>query len=305
MSCKSGTIKLKAPAKINLTLHILGRRPDGYHELSTRMQKLDLSDEITLVLREKPGISLNCSAAGVPEDDSNLAWKAAEAFFRKVSPGGGYGVGIHLVKNIPVAAGLGGGSSDAGTILKGLNILFKAGLSEQQLVDMARPLGADVPFFATDYNAVLATGVGERMIGVDSLKDCRVILVNPGCSVSTRWAFENYALTRVDKTFKKKSFQKNPADPFCLSELHNDLEKVTVRRYPVIYELKEKLAESGAVGVLMSGSGPTVFGIFQEVGGVSEIDLNMIATDLRGQYGEKVFITQVAGAWPSGEGTGF
>ena len=202
----SGTITLKAPAKINLTLHILARRSDGYHELLTRMQKLDLADEITLVSRQQPGISLSCSAAGVPEDESNLAWKAAAAFFNEIFPDGKYGVDIHLTKNIPVAAGLGGGSSDAGTTLKGLNSLFQAGLSEQKLIEMARPLGADVPFFASNHNAVLATGVGEKMVGVDSLKDCRVILVNPGFSVSTRWAYENYTLTRAEKTFKKESF---------------------------------------------------------------------------------------------------
>lgn len=292
----SGSIQLNAPAKINLSLHVLGRRQDGYHELLTRMQKLDLSDEITLVVREQPGISLHCSAAGVPEDDSNLAWKAVAAFLKKVPLARKYGIDVHLVKNIPVAAGLGGGSSDAGTILKGLNALFAAGLSEQQLIDLAKPLGADVPFFATDYNAVLATGVGEKMIGVDSLNHCWVILVNPGFSVSTRWVFENYTLTRTDKTFKKGSLQKNMVHSFHLSELYNDLEKVTARRYPAINELKEKLIGMGASGVLMSGSGPTVFGIFQEKEGMSELELNRITTALRHQYEGHVFLTQAVGA---------
>jgi len=289
---KSRIIRLRAPAKINLSLHILSRRPDGYHELSTRMQKLELYDEITLVKRHQQRITLTCSAPDVPDDESNLAWKAAAVFLDALPGTGMDGVDIDLTKNIPVAAGLGGGSSDAGTVLKGLNILFEADFSEQQLINMAKQLGADVPFFATEYNAVLAAGVGEKLIGVDSLKDCHIILVNPGFSVSTRWAYENFALTRADKTFKRKSFQKHSDISFQLNDLHNDLEKVTIERYPQVQELKEMLSEAGAAGVLMSGSGPTVFGIFQEKNGLSRFDLDSIVADLCLQYGKKVFITK-------------
>ena len=291
----SGTIKLRAPAKVNLTLHVLRRRADGYHELLTRMQKLDLSDEITLVARNQPGISLTCRANGVPEDESNLAWKAAAAFLKEMSTTNRYGVDIGLVKKIPVAAGLGGGSSDAGTILKGLNILFKAGYSEQQLVEMAKPLGADVPFFATDYNAVVATGIGEKMTAVESLAGCRLILINPGFFVSAGWAYENYTLTRAGKTFKKICFQKTIDKAFQCSDLHNDLEDVTVKHYPIIAEIKNELRDAGATGVLMSGSGPTVFGIFCNSGRIGGYELDGLAAGLRSRYGDNVFVTSVNG----------
>ena len=288
-------ITLQAPAKINLTLHILGKRADGYHELSTRMQKVSLADEITLSLRHRPGICLSCSTKEVPDDASNLAWKAAALFLKTFFAGREMGVAIRLNKKIPVAAGLGGGSSDAGTVLKGLNSLLDAGVSEERLLELAGSLGADVPFFVTDHGAVLATGVGEKMTGVTSLENCSILLVNPGFSVSTRWVYENYTLTRADKTFKRESFQKNPVDFFHLNALHNDLEKVTLRRFPQIQEIKEVMTRMGAAGVLMSGSGPTVFGIFRESGGKSDYNLKAIAATFQRQYGEKVFITGVSG----------
>ncbi len=288
---------------MNLTLYILAKRPDGYHELETRMQKLDLSDEITLSIRKQAGISLSCTDPEVPEDESNLAWKAADAFFRSVSRSDDCGVHIHLVKNIPVAAGLGGGSSDAGTVLKGLNILFQTGLSQEKLLELARPLGADVPFFAHDETAVVATGIGEKMDVVEPLGKCDVLLVNPGFSVSTRWVYENYTLTTTDKTFKDVGFKKKHRQ-FHFSELYNDLEKVTVKSYPVINEIKQTLTGFGADGVLMSGSGPTVFGIFENTK-ISQFQLEDVVVKLKKLYGENVFLTKCAGAWPSGEGTGF
>lgn len=288
-------IRLKAPAKINLNLHILSKRPDGYHELSTRMQKLELSDDVELVRRSRPGISIECNESVVPGDQSNLAWRAAEVFWAETSGCEECGVGIQLRKNIPVAAGLGGGSSDAGAVLKGLNILFEKRMAEEKLIRMAKMLGADVPFFVTDYNAVVATGVGDRMVEVDSLEGCRVILLNLGISVSTRWAYENFALTRASKTFKKGGFRNTTVGSFPLQDMYNDLEQVTIKRHPEIGEVKKTMLALGAEGAMMSGSGPTVFGVFREISGKRSSDFEMIAKELKSRYGGKVFVTKIAG----------
>ena len=299
----STTIRLRAPAKVNLSLHVLAKRADGYHDLKTRMQKLDICDEITLLKRDRPGIGLSCPDPEVPEDETNLVWKAADIFFKSVSGVQLPGVDIVLKKNIPVAAGLGGGSSDAGTVLKGLNEFFKTKKTPDELIEIGRTLGADVPFFVVDDSAVVATGIGDRMSAVEPLEEYFFLLVNPGFSVSTRWVYENYTLTTVDKTYKDAGFEKKLA-PFHIDQLHNDLERVTVKRYPVIDEIKKTLLELGADSALMSGSGPTVFGIFKR-DNISKTRLAGEATRLRQLFGDKIYIAKCAGAWPSGEGTGF
>lgn len=290
MSVRSGnSLVLRAPAKVNLSLRILGRRPDGYHELDTVMQKLDLYDLVTLRVTDEPGIILRCPDSDLPEDRSNIVWRAAEAFLaacerEKV------GIDITLQKNIPVAAGLGGGSSDAGTVLVGLNRLMAAGFSTAELIALARPLGADVPFFVTDYGAVRAEGIGDRMVPVQSLEDCTLVLVNPGFSVSTRWVYEKYALTMALKE-SKLSDSPNKLDPLLPDAGNNDLERVTIPFYPEIEVLKQDLFSLGATSVLMSGSGPTVFGIFaDEDGGVSGRVRQ--AVQVLQQKGVKVFVTQ-------------
>ncbi len=159
MSCLNCNLTLYAPAKINLFLHVLGQRADGYHDLETWMQKLQLYDIITLeIIPEERGIELFCSDPNIPADASNLAARAATAYFAVSRKGKGCGVKISLEKHIPVAAGLGGGSSDAGTVLRGLNAVFGQEFSEPELIEIARPLGADVPFFAGGHNAVVAQG---------------------------------------------------------------------------------------------------------------------------------------------------
>lgn len=299
------SLSLKAPAKINLTLRVLGQRADGYHELETWMQKIDLCDEIVLQLREVKGISLRCTDSTLPADNTNLAWRAAEAFYAASSRGLGGGVDILLVKRIPAAAGLGGGSSDAGAVLRGLNALFAGEFSGMELQKMALSLGADVPFFATELDAVLATGVGEDMRPVPSFSSCSFLLVNPGFPVSTRWVFENFALTRgLKKSRLPGSFSKS-ADCLSLSAMMNDLESVTIARYPELAKIKETLLESGADRALMSGSGPTVFGIFLD-SSKNQAELSGIAENLRRKYGERVFVTRSqVGASPSGKAPGF
>ena len=291
MSVSPGTsLVLRAPAKVNLSLRIIGRRQDGYHDLDTVMQKLDLCDLITLTVTDEPGIVLQCPDSDLPEDRSNIVFRAAEVFFA-VGACGELGVRITLEKNIPVAAGLGGGSSDAGTVLVGLNRLFGAGFSTADLVALARPLGADVPFFVTDFGAVRAEGIGDQMSAVPSLKDCTLVLVNPGFPVSTRWVYEKYALTMADKDSRLRDSQKKISH--VLPDVgNNDLEQITLSSYPEVERLKQSLLGLGASFVLMSGSGPTVFGIFaNEDGGVSTL-VGQAVHALEQQNGVKVFVTQ-------------
>ncbi|MDO9042069.1 MAG: 4-(cytidine 5'-diphospho)-2-C-methyl-D-erythritol kinase [Desulfocapsaceae bacterium] len=287
----SGTsLVLRASAKVNLFLRIIKRRPDGYHDLDTVMQKLDLCDLITLTVTDEPGVVLRCPDSDLPEDRSNIVFRAAEAFLaacecEKV------GVSITLEKNIPVAAGLGGGSSDAGTVLVGLNRLLGAGFSVADLIALARPLGADVPFFVTDFGAVRAEGIGDQMSAVPSLKDCTFVLVNPGFPVSTRWVYEKYALTMADKDSKLRDSQKKISH-FLPYAGNNDLEQITLSSYPEVERLKQGLLSLGASSVLMSGSGPTVFGIFtDEDGGVSTLARQAVHV-LEQQNGIKVFVAQ-------------
>jgi 4-diphosphocytidyl-2-C-methyl-D-erythritol kinase len=285
---------LYAPAKINLFLKVLARRPDGYHELETWMQKLSLFDRISLTLRDGSGVQLRCPGNDLPADETNLAWRAASVFFAASRYGTEFGVDISLEKNIPIAAGLGGGSSDAGTVLRGLNSLFGNEFSESVLLDLGRTLGADVPFFTTCHGAVLATGIGDRMEPVHSLEQCTFLLVNPGFAVSTRWVYENFTLT---KRLKKSTFpgsQKLGSDIVSVTEMTNDLEQVTTGKYPEINDIKKKLRAAGAVTALMSGSGPTVFGIFPDQGGVHPADISGVTQNLRRDYGDKVFVVRAS-----------
>ena len=289
---EDGSLCLYAPAKINLFLRILARRPDGYHELQTWMQKLALFDRITLTLRDGSGIRLRCPGSDLPADETNLAWKAASVFFSDYPPEALRGVDITLEKNIPVAAGLGGGSSDAGAVLRGLNILFGVVFPEEVLLGMGRKLGADVPFFITEHPAVLATGIGDKMEPVGSLDQCTFLLVNPGFAVSTRWAYENFALTKDPKNSTLSGFQKLNPDTFLLTEMTNDLEWVTIGRYPEIAEIKKKLRAAGAVTALMSGSGPTVFGVFPDEAGPYPVDISGVVQKLRREYGDTIFVVR-------------
>jgi len=281
-------LHLQAPAKINLYLKVVGRRPDGYHELSTWMQKLKLADEVALS-SGSTGIKLHCPGTDLAADESNLAHKAAVLFFRKT--GLKTGVEIELVKNIPIAAGLGGGSSDAAAVLTGLNKLFSAGLSDRELMELGLSLGADVPFFVSGCDAAIATGVGEKLEEKASLKECWFVLVNPGFPVSTKWAFEsfdsaqpvNFALTSGDNPY----ILGREIDGSIPEKLFNDLESVTAARYPEVSKIKKELTDLGASGVLMSGSGPTVFGIFMDFGPATQCAIN-----LQHVYPGRVFLTE-------------
>ena len=306
MDTENNQLHVSAPAKINLFLHVLGKRDDGYHNLITWMQKIDMSDTIELRLLSGESIDFTCDDDSLPVNSDNLAVRAAESFLKESVHLRNKGLKIRLQKKIPVAAGLGGGSSDAGAVLRGLNQLSGFEFSEKALVEMARPLGADVPFFTIEDDAVIASGIGDDMHVVDSLRNCTFVVVNPGFFVSTKWVFENFLLTSQKNKSKLSRFQKcNKAHPL-LEEMHNDLESVTSIAHPEIQEMKKSLLAQGASKVLMSGSGPTVFGIFPDTRESIGSDFQNIANVLHVQYGNKVYISRACtGAWPSGKAPGF
>jgi 4-diphosphocytidyl-2-C-methyl-D-erythritol kinase len=255
------TIHLQAPAKVNYRLDVVRRRPDGYHDLRMIMQRIGLCDDIVITELETPGIRVSCGAAGVPEGPDNIVWRAADALLRR--SGRQTGLAIQITKRIPVAAGLGGGSSDGATVLMGVNELLGLGLSDQELMAIGVTLGADVPFFIFKRTA-LAEGIGEQLTALDGVPPVWLVLVNPNVPVSTAWVYQNLRLTS-EKVLTKIPLLYNSVADVC-AVLANDLETVTISRYSIIREIKERLLAAGASGALMSGSGPTVFGVFSDEG---------------------------------------
>jgi 4-diphosphocytidyl-2-C-methyl-D-erythritol kinase len=252
-------LQLKAPAKVNYRLDVLGKRADGYHELRMIMQRVDLCDDIEIALSERPGIRVACGRAGVPDGPGNIAWRAADALLQLF--GREIGIDIFITKKIPVAAGLGGGSSDAATVLMGVNELLELGLSDERLMEIGVKLGADVPFFIFKKPA-LAEGIGDQLSALDKVPELWIVLVNPGIHVSTAWVYQNLQLTtKEDAAIVSRSY--SDLDEVC-AVLSNDLEPVTFGRFPAVRELKEQMITSGARASLMSGSGSTVFGLFAD-----------------------------------------
>lgn len=289
MNRAASSLLLLAPAKINLTLRILAERADGYHEIDSVMQKLDLADTLRMNRLDTPGIVLKCPNSTLSEDASNLVYQAAYLLLQETNLLNTYGVSIVLEKRIPVAAGLGGGSSDAGTVLSGLNDLLGTNVSLSALLRMGKTLGADVPFFVLSAPAVRAQGIGERMSLVSPLADCSVLLVNPGFSVSTAWVYKNFTLTIADKVSILSDSRDSDAGEEDTLLLSNDLESLTIAHYPEIAGIKDVMLTYGATGALMSGSGPTVFGVFHDNVGS---DVRGCAEMLRDKYGAGVFVTK-------------
>lgn len=257
-------MKIRTPAKINLCLAVTGGRPDGYHDLLSLMCPIGLYDTISLEIGARE-ISVRCSHPDVPEDETNLVHRAADLFFRSLPPGGSpdrKGVKIILEKRIPVAAGLGGGSGNAAGVLTALNHHFGAPFSIGKLMEMGRRLGADVPFFIFGKPAI-AAGIGEKLTHCPRLPPYHVLLITQNFGVSTGSVFKklNLALTKCEKKIKEPLLSHGGVDVIrCLC---NDLESVAIGEHPVIREAKKALLEHGALGALMSGSGPTVFGLFK------------------------------------------
>ena len=253
------SLTCKAPAKVNYLLDVIRRRPDGYHDLRMVMQRVNLCDDIVLTLSDTSELSVSCGKKGVPDGPGNIAWKAARIMLDLA--GTSQGATISISKNIPVAAGLGGGSSDAATVLMGMNELLELGLTDQKLMEIGVKLGADVPFFIFKHSA-LAEGIGELLKEMPPMPKLWILLVNPGVHVSTAWVYKNLQLTSRGELARLPKFF-NTAKNVC-AMLSNDLESVTIPAFPVIGEIKKQMLHNGALGAMMSGSGPTVFGLFHD-----------------------------------------
>ena len=250
----------RAPAKINLCLHVRGRLKNGYHELAMAMQRVDLYDDIDIELRPTGGISVCCSGLRLADGEENLAARAARLILQRA--GLNVGVSVSIVKRIPVAAGLGGGSSDAAAVLIALNEMLAIGYNEMQLREMGAELGSDVPFFVFARPA-WATGTGVQLEPLPPLPQVSFVLVNPGIAVSTADIYQSLRLTKGGELANLPRFSAGTLEELCRS-LHNDLEQVVLQRFPVVAEVKRRLAGLGAMGTLMSGSGATAFGIFAD-----------------------------------------
>jgi len=253
-------MKILSPAKINLFLHITGKRPDGYHDLVTVMCCVSLYDTIFLATRVKK-TTVSCSNPEVPEDETNIAFKAADLFFNRLNSQ--EGVKITIKKEIPVAAGLGGGSSNAAAVFLGLNRSYGYPFSLDDLMAMGTSIGADIPFFLFG-KPVLAKGIGEKLEVLNGLSSYKVLLVYPGFGISTAEIYKkfDFGLTKCKKKLKQSLLKNYIFD--ASYDLCNDLETVVIPKYPDILAAKEALLNHGALGALMSGSGSTVFGLFSD-----------------------------------------
>lgn len=258
------TIQLKALAKINLGLDVLGRRENGYHDVRMVMQTIYLYDNITVTKKETPGVTLESNLYYLPTNEENIAYRAAKMLLDEF--GVENGVHITLDKHIPVAAGMAGGSSNAAAVLVGVNRLFALGLTEQELMERGVQLGADVPYCVMR-GTVLAEGIGEELSPLPPLPKCYVLVAKPPVSVSTKTVYEKFDsqeitehpdIDAIIRGLEEADIQKVAAS------MGNVLEKITVEDYPVIEEIKEVMKAEGALNAMMSGSGPTVFGLFED-----------------------------------------
>ena len=260
---------LEAPAKINLSLDVVGRRDDGYHLLSTVMQSLRLSDRVNLsVGLDLPRIDLSCDRAGIPLNQRNTAWRAADLFLHAAGLSGrdGHGIQIKIEKRIPVEAGLAGGSADAAAVLFGLDILFPGLIEHDRLFDLAARIGADVPFCLKG-GTVLCQGIGEQLTPLPAWNDMMILLCKPTGGLLTSWVFGNLEMTSVTH----RPYQAGVLEAIRNQDLAglanstaNVLETVSLPARPELARIKQTLLASGAVLAMMSGSGPTVFGVFQD-----------------------------------------
>jgi 4-diphosphocytidyl-2-C-methyl-D-erythritol kinase len=257
------SIELLTPAKVNLRLEVLRRRTDGYHEIRTILQRISLSDTLRISLKGRDGISVIADSPGLPVDEGNLAYRAAASLLEEAKAR--VGIELTIQKEIPISSGLGGGSSNAASTLMGLNRILGLHFPKERLMEIGARIGADVPFFIFGKPA-LATGIGEKLQPVEIRPSIWLVLVNPGWEVSTRWAYEalNFELTKRPIHIKLPPFFNDIGKVAHI--LYNDLESVTLEAYPEIKGIKADLLSHGAEGSLMTGSGPTVFGMFAHKG---------------------------------------
>lgn len=255
-------MRLQAFAKINLGLDVLGKREDGYHEVRMIMQTIRMYDQLDMRKSVEPGIHLTTNKKYIPVDENNLVWRAAKLMMDTC--GIIEGVSIHLHKVIPVAAGMAGGSSDAAATLVGMNRLFHCGLSKEKLMELGVQIGADVPYCVLRGTA-LAEGIGEKLTVLPPMPDCWILIGKPGISVSTKYVYTTLDLNtdtvHPDIDGMKKALE--DGNLYGITErMGNVLQDVTIPAYPEVERIKEQMKTLGAVNAMMSGSGPTVFGIF-------------------------------------------
>lgn len=261
-------MQLKALAKINLGLDVLRRRENGYHDVKMIMQTVRIFDRLALVKQDKEGIRVRTNLYYLPANENNLVYKAANLLFEEFDIRGG--LSIDLKKYIPVAAGMAGGSSDAAAVLYGLNRMYGLGLSQEQLMERGVKIGADVPYCIMRGTA-LAEGIGEILTPLPPMPPCNILVAKPGISVSTKYVYENLHANElkpeqhpdIDGVLEALKAQDIRGMAEALRN-GNVLETVTANAYPVIGKLKETMEMNGAAVALMSGSGPTVFGIFED-----------------------------------------
>ena len=276
----------QANAKINLTLDVLGKREDGYHDLKMIMVEIPLADTITLTKQD--GICVNTNLSFLPNNEKNIAFRAAQLFFEETGITGG--VSIQIEKRIPVSAGLAGGSTDAASVLRGLNELYETNLPLETLQEMGNRIGKDIPF-CLQGGVALAEGTGERLSVLPKLPHCWIVLIKPRhINVSTKEIFTSLQASKLelhpDTVGAIHSLEQGDLQGIS-RRMYNVLEEVTVKKHPLISELKTIMLEEGALGSVMSGSGPSVFGIFDS------LQLAQNAKHRLQKYDQQVFLMEV------------
>ncbi|HIY02641.1 MAG TPA: 4-(cytidine 5'-diphospho)-2-C-methyl-D-erythritol kinase [Candidatus Blautia faecipullorum] len=257
-------MRLRAMAKINLGLDVIRKREDGYHEVRMIMQTIRMYDTLDIRKKQTPGISLSSNLPYIPCDDRNLAYRAAKLLMDEFQIK--EGLSMKLAKAIPVAAGMAGGSSDAAAAFVGVNRLFRLGLTEEELMKRAVKIGADVPYCVMRGTA-LAEGIGEKLTPLAPLPDCYVLIGKPAVSVSTKTAYENLNLEKIGRHPDIDGMLQDISggDLYGLTQkMENVFEPGITAKYPVIRQIRDFMEERGALKAMMSGSGPTVFGIFDD-----------------------------------------
>ena len=264
-------ISRESPAKVNLYLRVLRKREDGYHDILSLMQRISLCDELTFT-RTGSGIAVHCPGTTLPEDEDNIVYRAAAAFYSRI--GASPEIEIAIRKRIPIAAGLGGGSSNAATTLMTLNEMYGSPVTPEELMKIGTGLGADVPFFIFGKTA-WASGIGDRFQESPLLPPLWFVLINPGFEISTKMVYQglNLGLTKQGINYSIPRFSTTED---LIRGLTNDLESVTTRLHPVLDQIKALLLKSGAQGALMSGSGPTVFGVFTDGESAERAKINLV-----------------------------
>ena len=280
------TLKLNAYAKINLGLDVIGRLPNGYHEVKMIMQSVGICDELTFE-KQPSGITVTTDSGELPTDENKLIYRAAKLLLDTCAVK--EGVRIHLTKRIPIAAGMAGGSTDAAATLKAVNQLFRFGKTKEELMELGVKIGADVPYCILGGTA-LAEGIGERLTPLPPMPDCHLLVAKPDINVSTKYVYTTLDAAPI---LFHPDIDGMTAAIFAgdltgiTAKLGNVLETVTVPAHPIISKIKEKFLELGSDGVLMSGSGPTVFGIFSDKTAAEKAYASMKQSSLAGQ----VFLT--------------